>query len=160
MRPASLGTYGVATVVCILALVSCADQPGQSRPGARESASPARSTETATPWMASAGQSPSATTPAGFLGLVRGQVVRPPGSDPRSGNAAGGSVPVNGDPIHAYDQHRRVVATAVSASGGFFEFVLRPGVYRIAEDICGASQQVEVRSRARTSLILTIPDGC
>jgi hypothetical protein len=69
-------------------------------------------------------------------------------------------VPVNGDPIRAYDRDGRVVATTVSASGGFFELVLPPGAYRIAEDICGVSQQVEVRSRARTSLVLAIPTGC
>ncbi|MGW7002330.1 hypothetical protein ACWGCW_05755 [Streptomyces sp. NPDC054933] len=111
--------------------------------------------------MASTSQ-PQSNSPVGLHGVVRGQIVRPPGRDPRSGNNADAAapVPVSGDTVRVYDPEGRTVATAVSAVGGQFEFVLSPGAYRVTEDICGVSRQVEVRSREITSLILAIPRTC
>jgi hypothetical protein len=98
----------------------------------------------------------SATAPTA---TVRGQVLRPPGPDPRSGGATG-SVPVNGDPVHAADPSGRVVATTVTASDGHFELTLPPGTYQITEDTCGTSQQLEIRSATTTSLNISISNAC
>ena len=95
-------------------------------------------------------------------GVVRGVVVRPPGRDPRSGNGAAvhATVPVSGDVVRATDRKGHEVATSVTGDGGRFEFALSPGVYRIAEDICGVGRQVEVRSRVLASVTLVMPEAC
>ncbi|HEV8558149.1 MAG TPA: hypothetical protein VGR06_17385 [Actinophytocola sp.] len=90
---------------------------------------------------------------------MRGQVVRPPGPDPRSGGT-GTPVPMSGDPVHATDLGGHMVATTATAPGGQFELTLPPGTYRITEDICGAAQQVEIRSGTTTSLTLTVANAC
>lgn len=121
--------------VCALALVSC---------GARAAVSSHRPSD-----------KPQAR------GVVRGQVVRPPGSDPRSGGSSGSTpVPVNGDPVQALDLGGRVIATVATRSGGYFSIALSPGEYRITEGTCGVSKQVNVRSGSSTYLVLTIPNAC
>jgi hypothetical protein len=106
---------------------------------------------------------PATTSPATSTstpsGTVRGQVMRPPGPDPRSGGTPG-PVPVNGDPVHANDPNGHVVATTVTAPGGQFELTLPPGTYQIIEDTCGVSQQVEIRSGTATPVTLMITNNC
>jgi len=137
MSPVRRGVCGTWAVLCSLVLAACGGPAGHGGP------------------------LPSGTSSAP-PGVVRGQVVRPPGGDPRSGNVGGSgtAVPVNGDYIEASDERAQVVATAVTAIGGSFELVLAPGTYRITEGICGVSQKVEVRSQVVTPLVLSIPNAC
>lgn len=103
---------------------------------------------------------------AGQYGILHGQVLRPAGLDPRSGSAAppgpfpGPSVPVGSDPLQAYDQNGRTIATAASEQGGYFHFVLLPGTYWITEDICRVGRQVEIRGGATASMTLMIRNAC
>jgi hypothetical protein len=92
-------------------------------------------------------------------GRIRGTIVRPPGRDPRSGHG-GTAVPVAGDPVHAYDRQDRLAASGVSASDGGFELQVPAGTYRITEDICGASQHVDVQPAGGTSITLTVGNAC
>lgn len=144
--------------VCALALVSC---------GARAAVSSHSSWRptTASASPATPAQGPDTPSPSSesqqARGVVRGQVVRPPGSDPRSGGNSGSTpVPVNGDPVQAYDLGGRVIATAVTQSGGYFSIALPPGGYQITEGTCGVSKQVNVKSGSSTYLVLTIPNAC
>jgi hypothetical protein len=93
-------------------------------------------------------------------GVVRGQVLRPPGPDPRSGSAPTSQVPVNGDPVSARHGNGPVVASTVSDQGGRFELTLPPGTYRIGEDTCGTYQDVDIREGGITPLTLVIPNDC
>ena len=87
--------------------------------------------------------------------------MRPAGSDPRSGGGNSSKlVSVNGDPVQAHDLGGRVIATAVTKSGGYFSIALPPGEYRITEATCGVSKRVKVQSGSSTYLILTIPNAC
>jgi hypothetical protein len=93
-------------------------------------------------------------------GVVHGQVVRRPGLDPRSGSGSGSLVPVNGDPVEVRDLRGRVVAAIVTNSGGFFSIAIPPGEYRVVEDICGVSKQINIRNGLAIHVILTIPNAC
>jgi hypothetical protein len=86
-------------------------------------------------------------------GVVRGQVLRPPGQDPRSGRRTE-AVPLAGDPVYASDLNGSVVARTVTDSGGKFTLVLPTGIHRVTEDTCGASSQVGIRGGATRSLTL------
>jgi hypothetical protein len=157
------------TIACLLigavTLPAChGTAGGGTAAGAPDNAQPAASGTTAGP--APAGTTPGGGTPASGsagtagTGLVRGTVLRPPGRDPRSGGGSSGNVPVNGDPVHAYDQQKRLVATVVSAGAGTFELTLAPGTYRFVEDICGVEQQVVVRGQSTTAVNLMLPTAC
>ncbi len=113
--------------------------------------------------------SPSTSTDGPTRGILRGQVLRPPGWDPRSGaksgagdaRAGGGSyVPVTGDPVEIHDMRGQVITSVVTESGGLFSIALPPGEYRIVEGICGVSKHVNIRSGLSTHVILTIPNAC
>lgn len=105
------------------------------------------------------GTSPTSTSMSTASGMVRGQVLRPPGPDPRSGKV-GTTVPVSGDPVRAKDSRGQVVATAVTTQDGHFELTLPPGTYQISEDTCGISQQIEIRSGATAWVNLSITNAC
>ena len=156
-------------VAFLFVCVACAQHSGRARPTtppASASAAPSGPpgpepsvTVNAGP-SGSPGPEPSATgAPAAGHGFVRGLVVRPPGGDPRSGHG-GGSVPVSGDPVHAYDAAGRVVASAVSARDGRFRLSVPAGTYRVAEDICGSAAQVRVTTGATVPVTLTVPNRC
>jgi hypothetical protein len=107
------------------------------------------------------GKPPVTSTSASIShGVVRGQVLRPPGADPRSGSAPTSPVPVNGDPVRARQGNGVVVASTVSGQGGHFELTLPPGTYRIGEDTCGTYQEVDVHAGTITPLTLVIPNDC
>lgn len=93
-------------------------------------------------------------------GRVAGRVLRPPGTDPRSGNGAKAPVPVNGDPVEAHELRGRIAGKAVTAARGRFAMTLRPGTYRIVEGICGVSKRIAVRGGATTPVTLTVPNAC
>lgn len=138
---------GGVAVVCALALASSACG---GRAAVRSQSS----------WR-SATSSDSPPTSAHRLtqGILRGQVLRPPGRDPRSGSG-GSHVPVNGDPIQIHDMHGQIVTSVVTKSAGLFSIALPPGEYRIVEGICGVSKHVNIRSGLSTHVILTIPNAC
>ncbi|GDY33379.1 hypothetical protein GTS_50120 [Gandjariella thermophila] len=92
-------------------------------------------------------------------GSLRGQVVRPPGRDPRSGIVAA-NVPVSGDPIVVRDGAGDTVASAVTGQDGSFQVRLAPGGYLVVESICKVSRQVSIRRGAISSVTLTIPNVC
>jgi hypothetical protein len=145
-------------VACLLLLAACAHEPGPTRPSpGAPSPSSALAYQPATPQSQS--RSAPAAAPAPGHGRIRGVAVRPPGRDPRSGHG-GDTVPVSGDPVHAYDSDGHVVASTVSARDGRFEFSVPPGTYRVAEDICGVAQQVHVTSGATVTVTLTVPNAC
>ncbi len=114
--------------------------------------------------------SPSTSADRPTRGILRGQVLRPPGRDPRSGSGppgrerrsgSGGScVPVTGDPLQIHDMRGQVIASVVTKSGGLFSIALPPGEYQIVEGICGVSKDVNVRSGLSTRVILSIPNAC
>lgn len=148
------------TLACLLALAGCTDESDVPRPVAGDTPTTANHQPARSPNL---GQ-PTAATPATAAsgrpwGRIRGTVVRPPGPDPRSGHS-GTTVPVAGDPVHAYDQQDRLVASGVSASDGRFELRVPAGTYRITEDICGASGHVDVQPADATSITLTVPNAC
>jgi hypothetical protein len=142
MRPANRAAYFVPVIVFGLFMAGCGGSAGDGQ-------NPPDKPATSTPPT-------SATTP---VGVVRGQVLRPPGPDPRSGGDTK-TVPVNGDPVHANDSTGKVVANTVTGPDGHFELTLPPGIYSITEDTCGVSQQVEIRSGTTTSLNLAITNAC
>lgn len=102
---------------------------------------------------------PTATSTTAPDGTVQGQIVRPPGPDPRSGKI-GTTVPVSGDPVHAKDSSGKEVASAVSGPDGRFELTLPPGTYVIGEDTCGVSQKIEIQGGATTSVRLAVANAC
>jgi hypothetical protein len=142
MRPANRGAYFVPVIVFGLFMAGCGGPAGG---GQTNTDKPGTSTPPT-----------SATTPGG---VVRGQVLRPPGPDPRSGGDTK-TVPVNGDPVHANDSTGNVVASTVTGPDGHFEFTLAPGTYLLTEDTCGVSQQVDIRGGQTTSLNLAITNAC
>lgn len=110
-------------------------------------------------------QEPNAPSPADkprlARGVVHGQIVRPPGSDPRSGGGNNsGVVPVNGDPVQAHDLTGRVIGVAVTKSGGYFSIALPPGEYRLIEGTCGVTKRIHVQSGSSTYVTMTIPNAC
>jgi hypothetical protein len=150
---------GGVAVICVLALASTAC-------GGRAAVRSQNSWRSAT-----SSDSPSTSAHRPAAGILRGQVVRPPGRDPRSGaqdadpdsacSAKGGwYVPVNGDEVEVRDMLGQVIASAVTRSGGLFSIALPPGEYRIVEGICGVSKHVNIRSGLPTHVILTIPNAC
>jgi hypothetical protein len=158
MRPSRRVADGIAAAVCGLALVGC----GTS--AAVISHSSWRST-TASASPATPAQGPNEPSPSDkshrARGAVHGQVLRPPGLDPRSGASNSGTpVPVNGDPVQVHNLGGQVIAAAVTKSGGLFSIVLPPGEYRVVEGICGVGKWVSVRSGSSTHIILTIPSAC
>lgn len=157
MRPTCQVAGGIAAAVCVLALVGCGSPAAVSSHITRRSTTAAASP--ATPGLGPSESSPSRTSDR-TNGVLHGQVVRPPGVDPRSGRRSGPAVPVNGDPVQVHDLRGRVVTGAVTKSGGFFSIALPPGQYRIVEDICGVSKEVTIRSGSATHVILKIPKAC
>jgi hypothetical protein len=143
-------------VAFLLLLAACAHEPGPTRPTAGVPVpSSSLADQAATPHT----QPPPKTVPARGQGRIRGMIVRPPGGDPRSGHG-GGTVPLSGDPVHAYDSDGHVVASAASGRDGRFEFSVPAGTYRVVEDICGTAQQVQVASGATAAVTLTVPNSC
>lgn len=112
------------------------------------------------------GGTPSAQHPATqhagtqHPGTLHGQVLRPPGRDPRSGGGSATPVPVNGDSIEIRDGSGTVVATAVTGQDGAFRMTLAPGDYRVVEGICAAGEQVRITSDTTTRVVLTLPHNC
>jgi hypothetical protein len=102
---------------------------------------------------------PTAASTTAPRGTVQGQILRPPGPDPRSGKV-GTTVPVSGDPVHAKDSNGNVVASAVSGPDGHFKLTLPPGSYEIGEDTCGVSQKIEIQGGATTSVRLSLTNAC
>jgi hypothetical protein len=158
---------GGVAAVCALALASAACG-GRT---AVRSQSPWRSTTSSLSPSASAhepDESRSPRTSRPTRGILRGQVLRPPGWDPRSGarpgsprSGSGGSyVPVNGDPVYIHDMQGQVITSVVTKSGGLFSTALPPGEYRVVEGICGVSKHVNIRSGLSTHVSLTIPNAC
>jgi hypothetical protein len=105
----------------------------------------------------SAMSSPAHASPDEHHGALDGRVLRPPGRDPRSGTGTGTPVPVNGDPIQARDPTGRIIATTVTATGGTFHLLLRPGRYQITEGICGVSRPADIKAGTTTTLTIPIP---
>ena len=158
MRPSRRVADGIAAALCGLALVGCGTSAAvishSSWRSTTASASPA------TPAQGPNDPSPSDTSYQTH-GAVHGQVLRPPGLDPRSGASNSSTpVPVNGDPVQVHDLGGQVVTTTMTRSGGLFNVVLPPGEYRIVEGICGVGKKVSVRSGSATHIILTIPNAC
>ena len=91
-------------------------------------------------------------------GWVYGVVVRKPGSDPRSGNGDGASVPVSGDTVRA--RNAAGSASAVSARDGSFQLRLPAGTITLTEDICGIGRQVTIERDSATRVALEIPNAC
>lgn len=99
-------------------------------------------------------------SPSPARGVIAGQVVRPPGTDPRSGTTSTSPVPVNGDPIDVHGPAGKVIATVVTKPGGLFSVALPAGEYRLVEGICGVSTRVSVKSGSTTHLTIQIPNTC
>lgn len=144
-RPAAV----IAVVSCGIAATGCGYHLGDS--------------------AAASGKTPAIEAPAKGFGMVQGRILRPPGPDPRSGSNTspgplpGTPVPVNSDPLRAYDARGRIAAASVSGTGGgpgLFQFLLRPGTYRIAENICHISRTIQVGEGTTTLVTLNIPNAC
>jgi hypothetical protein len=95
---------------------------------------------------------------AGADGWVYGVVVRGPGSDPRSGNGGGATVPVAGDTVVA--RSAAGSASAVSAHDGSFQMLLPAGAITLTEDICGVDKQMTIERDTATRVALEIPNSC
>lgn len=147
----------------IVAMAGCAGRDTQGSPPA------SASTHSGGPAAASALQS--------GRGVLYGQVLRPPGLDPRSGaylpagkptSLPGPPVPVNGDEVEVQNEQGQTVAAAVTGPGdsttgrpaGSFTISLPPGEYRIVEGICGISQRFSVASGSATHVTLMIKNAC
>jgi hypothetical protein len=157
MRPTANLMMSLLTLTALLVLDGCMAKPDLPRAVTSETPSTTANNQPAS--SPTTGQPSITTAPTAAWGRIRGTIVRPPGGDPRSGQSST-TVPVAGDPVHAYDRSDRLIASAVSASDGRFELRVPAGVYRITEDICGTSQHVDVQPAGATSITLTVPNAC